>query len=446
MPGASIYILNTHYGASADATGKFEIKNINAGTYRLKITAVGYATQIKTVTLSSENVNLEIELLSAGNSLDEVIVTAQKTEEEVQKIPLAISTISAKQVQEYRLWNSKEISAIVPNLYSANPGDERNVTSIRGITSTSYDPAVATYIDGVNQFSLDTYIPQLIDVERIEVLRGPQGTLYGRNAMGGVINIITKQPTNQIKGFAEVSVGSFGQQRYTLGIKLPLIKDKLFFGASGLYEHRDGFYHNDYNNTSFEQFHNGTGNYFLKYLISSKWSVTANFKHSQNRNNGAFSLGFIGDTSLAPFHVNQNAITKTIDNTLNGSLAINYYGNEIDFSSISAYQSNYRYYENPIDADFSPKDSISIINNYGGQWNKSQAATQEFKISSSSKNKQRFNWTLGSYLFYQQAPVKTSYQIAFAPNVYFTQTNIYNSFNTGLAMYGQASYSFTEKT
>ena len=89
-------------------------------------------------------------------------------------------------------------------MYSADPGDGRNVISIRGITSTSYDPAVVTYIDGVPQFTLDTYIPQLFDVDHIDVLKGPQGTLYGRNAMGGVINIITKKPDNQLHASIEV--------------------------------------------------------------------------------------------------------------------------------------------------------------------------------------------------------------------------------------------------
>src|SRR5665811_1036349 len=176
------------------------------------------------------------------------VVTAQKKEESLQNIPLSTTAISAKQVQQYQLWNSKELTAIVPNLYSNNSGDERNVTSIRGIVTTSYDPAVTTYIDGVNQFSLDTYIASLGDVERIEVLRGPQGTMYGRNAMGGVINIITKQPSNTVSGFAGLDFGNYGQQRYTLGIKAPLIKDRLFLGVAGVYSGFNGFYTNTFNN------------------------------------------------------------------------------------------------------------------------------------------------------------------------------------------------------
>jgi outer membrane receptor for Fe3+-dicitrate len=70
----------------------------------------------------------------------------------------------------------------------------------------------------------------MADIERIEVLRGPQGTLFGRNAMGGVVNIITKKPNNRTSGFAEVSVGNLGLQRYNVGYKTPLVKDKLFFG------------------------------------------------------------------------------------------------------------------------------------------------------------------------------------------------------------------------
>jgi len=211
---ASVYLLNSNFFAVTDTLGAFMIKNIPEGNYTVVASAIGYATINKTINLTHEGkTSFDFQLIDASKQLDEVIVTAEKKEENVQTIPSSISALNAKSINDYRLWNSKEITAIVPNLYSANPGDGRNVTSIRGITSSSYDPAVTTYIDGVNQFTLDTYIPQLFDVERIEVLRGPQGTLYGRNAMGGVINIITKQPTNRTNGFLEISAGNYGEHR-----------------------------------------------------------------------------------------------------------------------------------------------------------------------------------------------------------------------------------------
>ena len=97
--------------------------------------------------------------------LDTVKVTAQKRTELLQKSPLAVSNLNSQQISAYRVWNIKDISGIIPNIYSADPGDGRDVTAIRGIATTSYDPTTAVYIDGVNQFNLDTYIPNLYDIE-----------------------------------------------------------------------------------------------------------------------------------------------------------------------------------------------------------------------------------------------------------------------------------------
>ncbi len=322
---------------------------------------------------------------------------------------------------------------------------------MRGIATTSYDPTVATYIDGVNQFNLDTYIAQLFDVERIEVLRGPQGTLYGRNAMGGVINIITRQPTNNTSGFGEVNMGNYGLQRYTAGVRAPLVKDKLYLGIAGLYERSNGFYTNEFNNSKYDKQNSFTGNYYLKYLPAAKWAFTLNVKHTNNRNNGPFPLVVGTDEAFAnPYKLSQNALTKLVDNIFNSSLSINYFGRSFNFTSQTAYQSNYRIYDKPIDADFSPIDGYTLINNYGKDWNKVKVLTQEVRFSSPAVAKSKLNWTAGAYFFHQDNPVKQATRFGndaqlVDPNLQ-PNTSLINSStlkNDGVAVYGQATYSLT---
>jgi iron complex outermembrane receptor protein len=171
VAGASVYLLNTGRGAVSGLDGRFVIPSVYPGTYTIEFSAVGFASNHQKVVVRTETASVDAVLNPAPYRLENVVVTAQKREEVVQSLPVSITALSARRVEEYRLWNSRDLTAIVPNLYSADPGDKRNVTGIRGIATTSYDPAVATYIDGVNQFNLDTYIPTLFDVERIEVLR-----------------------------------------------------------------------------------------------------------------------------------------------------------------------------------------------------------------------------------------------------------------------------------
>jgi len=386
-------------------------------------------------------------------TLEEVMVTAQKRSEKLHNIPFAISSLNAKQIEGFRLWNIKELSAIVPNLYSADPGDARDVSSIRGITTTSYDPATAVYIDGVNQFGLDTYIPSLFDVERIEILRGPQSTLYGRNALAGVINIITKEPSNTQSGSVNYSIGNYAQNRFNFNYKTPIIKDKLFFGASLLYDNRDGFYTNKFTKESYDKQYSLSGNYFLKFIANKEWSATLNVKHREQHNNGAFPLTMGADKAIInPFLLNQNATTVMIDKSLNASLSIHHSGHSVDFVSQTAYQSNYRYYTNPIDGDFSPFDAISIINNYGNQWNNIKVWTQEFRVSSANSNSNPFKWTAGAYLFHQSAPVKQGTRFGKAANSMmmvgdslFTLINTTTATKQGLALFGQMTYALSKQ-
>lgn len=450
IAGATIQILNTNYSILTNPKGEFNFKSLPLGKYTLQVSASGYATSIKNVVVNNTLLQVDLQLIASDKQLDEVVVTAQKKDENISKVPLSITTISAKQVDAYGIRNIRDIRTIIPNLYAGNPGDGRNVVSVRGIVSTSYDPAIATYIDGVNQFGLDTYISDLLDVERIEVLRGPQGTLYGRNAMGGVINIITKQPGNTTSGFAGIDAGSFGQQRYTLGVRTPLIQDKLFFGATGMYNIQNGIYTNEFTNARFDKFKGIMGSYFLKYLANERLSMILNVKHNANRNNGAFPLvSSMQDAFDNPFKVNQDATSQMVDNLINASLSVNYISNQVSVSSQTAYQSNYRFYKTPIDGDFSPLDIVSIQNNFGKEWNKVQVLSQELKFSSPAASESKFKWTAGLYGFYQYSPTKqgTHYGndagLFGSPIINFTTLATHTAKSLGVATYVQLNYSIT---
>lgn len=383
--------------------------------------------------------------------LDKVTITAQKQEQDLQEVPMAVSYLADPEMIRERIWKTRDLAGFFPNLYMGHPGDGRNAIGIRGIATTSYDPAVAVYVDGVIQFDLDTYSDGLLDIERIEILRGPQGTLYGRNAMGGVINILTREPANETKAFAATDFGNYGLWRGSLGFQTALVPRKLFFGLSGQYEKQNGYFTNEFNNSAFDKKNRMMGNYYLKYVTSGQWTFTLNYKHSHSKNHGAFTLaGSIDQAMENPFKVNQNALTRMRDDVSNASLSISHQGKNIRFNSQTAFQSNYLIYEDPIDGDFSPLDIVSIVNNYGRDWNKVDVITQEIRLSSPQEEDRKISWVAGLFGFYRHDPVKQGTYFGadaaiYGAEPYMTMVTTNTGNDLGGALFGQIEYSLTDR-
>src|SRR5690606_13083154 len=165
LASASIQVLNSNLATATDEQGNFALAQVPAGNHVIRVSAVGFATENYTAIVEG-NLTVDIQLNGVENRLDEAVVTAHKMESDPHDIPASLSVVNSKAIEQQYIWNVMDITALVPNLNMANPGDGRNVASVRGITTTSYNQAVATYVDGVNQFGLDTYIPYLLDVER----------------------------------------------------------------------------------------------------------------------------------------------------------------------------------------------------------------------------------------------------------------------------------------
>jgi iron complex outermembrane receptor protein len=450
---ANVVLLNTTNVTATDEFGVFEFKNLKPNIYKINITAIGYASKVKVINLKDTvNQELSFQLEEDLKTLEEVVVTAEKSENRVQDVPVAISAINAKQIKDLRVFSTNDLTGIAPNLNVTSPGDQRVFLSIRGINSTTdIDPAVATYVDGVNQFDINSIMTQLNDIERIEVLRGPQGTLYGRNAMGGVINIITKAPSNIMRGFAEASLGNFGMQRYSVGFSTPIIKNKLFVGASGIFENRNGYFTNIATGKDFDNPQSVSGNFYLKYLPGKDWKITLNAKTLANQNRGSFP--YVANDSVAfaqPFRVNQNVNANDMNNISNISLTVNKYAKNYDFVSTTAFQHHKRRFDGLIDGDFGPLALYSFGAEDDKKTNFTNVISQEIRISNSQNTSSKWRWTAGTFLFYQESPTNSVFNTdkdaaAFdplAPYAYVTRTTAYNS---GYAFFGQLGYQVTKK-
>ena len=226
IEGVEVNFLNFNRGVGLKQNTGLVYNNLAKGYYELLITAEGFASVIWKGQLDRSQ---EITILMESNAikLDEVVVTSDKKESNILNTPGSISSINAKQIRNMRIWEISDLTGFAPNLFIATSGDNRNVTGIRGMVTTSYDQSVATYVDGVAQFNLDTYLPQLNEIESIDIIRGAQGTFYGRNAMGGVINITTKKPSNTNQINAGVQMGNYGQKRINAAVNTPIIKKNI---------------------------------------------------------------------------------------------------------------------------------------------------------------------------------------------------------------------------
>ena len=447
-----INILNLEKLPVENKNGTIRFNNIPKGIYKANVSAEGFSTKLISFTVDN-NTEVNIEMTPDYKNIGDVVVNANKKDLNIFSVPSSITAYNSKQIREMRLWDMNDLSGIAPNLYLSNSGDNRNVTSIRGITTTSYEQAVVTYVDGVAQFNLDTYIPQLQNVDRIEIIRGAQGTLYGRNAMGGIINITTKKPTNTTSGYADVQFGNFGQQRYSGGFNMPIVKNKIFLGVSFLHDKKDGFYTNTLFNENYDKQQQTMFDVQLRYYLKNNWSILANHKQYLGKNNGAFPLV----TDLAalfdkPYTLEQNQLAEMRDNTSNSSLSIKHKGKAFDLTLQSSYQRNYRYYDKTLDADFSPADIVGIYNNYGNQFNTVGIFSNELRLQSNSSNaNSKIEWTAGVFHFIQNNPGKQATVFGNdaglfgVPDINFSIISNNTSKNNGIAGYANLGYKISEK-
>lgn len=176
--------------------------------------------------------------------IDVITVTAQKREEDSQRVPIAMSVFTGESLALSGIDNTEALEMVTPGL-TFNGGGTLGVPAIRGVNSNlqgvGTDPSTAMYIDGVYIPRFTNAVMNFMDQERVEVLKGPQVVLYGRNATAGAINLISKTPANEFGGYVNVQVGNYGLVRVGAAVDIPLVDDKLLFRGSLMRVRDDGY-------------------------------------------------------------------------------------------------------------------------------------------------------------------------------------------------------------
>ncbi len=206
---------------------------------------------------------------------NEIVVTAQKRSQNLQDVSLSITALSGDKLLDNQIADVTDLAASVPNVTVGNGFGLAQIT-IRGIGVTNpfagADPSVALHIDGAVVAQSAAQIAGFFDLERIEVLRGPQGTLYGRNATGGVVNLITAKPTHELSGYVRATYGNYDSIIAEGAVGGPLIKEKVLARLAVRTENRSGFGINEFSGRDVDDAHHRAIRGHLQFLPSEKVS------------------------------------------------------------------------------------------------------------------------------------------------------------------------------
>ncbi len=322
--------------------------------------------------------------------LEEVVVTSTKREEPIQEVPASISAVSGAEVEEMNAWDLGEAVRVMPNVHmkEATSGSAIVIRGLSTIDTSLYNSA-ALYVDDVAHPLTYMQNLQLFDVERIEVLRGPQGTLYGRNSDAGVVNVVLRQPGPEARADAFVDYGSYNSLRAGGGFNAPLVEDTLFFSGSILNSDTDGYIRNittDNDRAANSDLLSGRG--VLRWLPSSDLDVTLTAE-SDSSEGGYGKLRYkTGAAASDRYKVRSNADGNFHDNALGQSLKVKYDLGGVEATSVSSF----RDYNYGFRSDLDRTAANMGYSNLGLQQN---SWSQEVRLASTGK--ERLTWLAGLY-------------------------------------------------
>lgn len=371
--------------------------------------------------------------------MEEIIVTARKHEERLQDVPMAVSAYSGALLENTGVGSISELYGTAPNVYfvAADFGSDTigQHLVIRGIGATPIiEPAVGTFIDGVYQpdmgFDMD-----FLEVERVEILRGPQGTLFGRNTQGGALNIVTRKPGNELEGKFRVSYDEFETIDTQAYVSVPA-GDNTAFSLALRYKDSDGFIDNEFldkSQTSFDQF---VAQFRLVSDLGDSFSV--DFSVDTKRWRGGMLGAGIPDSGLNSYESFNSDLEESEDDVFGISLRLDW---DLPWATLTSITSK----RTADSVQMTDTDGREFVGNIQFITVEQETTSQELRLESSS-SESAWRWTVGAYWFDEsrfmgQEIISGQIDPSFGFLGGLTADQFYDISRTGYAIFGQATYS-----
>jgi len=377
---------------------------------------------------------------------NDIVVTARQRSESLQQVPDSVTAFSAKAIEEAGIRSIDDVTSLMPNISLVDSQDAGTVAiSIRGIGQVRNGEApVALVIDGVQMTSTDMIKQALFDLEQIEVLKGPQGALYGRNAIGGAINITTRRPTNALQGRVSLDYANGDDRRLSGSLSGALVPDLVLFRIAADYRKFDGVFRNVTLNRKVDFLEDVNLRGRLLITPTDRLTIDLRGAYGDLKAGASYYIPLPdGQPNNTTVPIQADVLGRSPRTVKDGSVKIDYAFDPFTFSSISAF--NKTKIDLSEDLEWFPQSILGAT-----QLRRYESFTQEFRLSSPSD--QPLRWTAGAYLLDAKRSVDTVVLISPDPTASGLPLSAYIQLPAARAtediltkaLYGQINYNVTD--
>lgn len=382
-----------------------------------------------------QSVHAQEALASGGAALEEVIVTAERRQQNLQSVPLSVTALGDEAIAAMRIQEASDIGRYTPGVNIGTAAQARSsATRIRGIGGAGdgwpgTDSPVGIFVDGVYYGRSADLTVDLFDLERIEVLRGPQGTLYGKNVSAGAINIISKKPSESLEGRLEATAGSFNRRELRGYISGPLsesVSAKLSYSNS----QRDGYTKNVFTGQDMDDLNRSSVRAQLRWEgQNSEVMLSADYSDIDETSKPLFYFGdpIAGySPPAAPDRTSVNTDSYFRQSPWSVSLTAEHEFSFANLTSVTAYRESRYNQHGDGDGTSLTLDSAGLISWYRNDFDQ---LTQEVRLSSNSDG--RLSWVAGVYYFRSNENMYITHQLGALPGTAVSVLNQLNGFGPG---------------